>query len=97
MAISERVRKAKGDTVIFTRKPLREFDYRKIAKSVGLNAEDTIRYTLFMTERFPEEKDVGYATEWAERFKRGVEYNAADSESKRILENMDNFLNGIKR
>jgi hypothetical protein len=50
-----------------------------------------------MTERFPEEKDVGYATEWAERFKRGVEYNVADSKSKQILENMDNFLNGIKR
>jgi hypothetical protein len=89
MAISERVRKAKGNIITARDKPLDISNYYKIAYSVGLNQDDAFRYVSFMIERFPEEKDVGYATEWAKRFKRGVEYNVADSESKRILEKVD--------
>jgi len=89
MVISERIRKAKGNIMTVRDKPLRDFDYHRIAKSVGLDWKNAVRYTLFMKERFPGEKDEGYATEWANRFKRGVEYNVADSESKQILEKVD--------
>jgi hypothetical protein len=93
MAISERVRKAKGNIITVRDKPLRDLDYHRIAKSVGLDWKNAVRYTLFMKERFPGEKDEGYATEWAERFRRGVEHNAVDSKGRQILKEIDDYVN----
>jgi hypothetical protein len=64
-------------------------DYKILADKAGLDRHNTKRYIQFMRRRFPEERDKGYAYEWAERFKRGVEYNVADYESRQILEEID--------
>jgi hypothetical protein len=72
-------------------------DYKILADKAGLDRHNTKRYIQFMRRRFPEERDKGYAYEWAERFKRGVEYNASDYESRQILEEIDTIFSLGKR
>lgn len=38
-----------------------------------------------MKLRFPLESDEDYASEWAERFAKGTDWNSSDKESKKIL------------
>jgi hypothetical protein len=66
--------------------------YFDIAKREGLTGKTAERYVLYMTKRWGDKKDerikclVGYASEWAERFAQGQEYNCSDCR--------ENFYNG---
>jgi len=48
-----------------------------------------------MNKRWADSEDVkcriGYAGEWAERFKRGIEYSSSDSAGQAILREMDSL------
>jgi hypothetical protein len=72
-------------------------DYGFIASSVGLNSREFTRYSLFMQRRFPQEKDEWHATKWAERFKRGEEYEWADEEGIKILKEIDKSFPTIRK
>lgn len=41
-------------------------------------------YAEFITRRFPKESDIGYLTEWAERFSTGTPEVYMDSQSQAI-------------
>ena len=63
--------------------------YEEVAKTVGLGESASRRYVNYMRKRWASEEDVhcavGYAQEWAERFKVGIEYAASDSIGQAIL------------
>jgi hypothetical protein len=63
---------------------LTEEDYLVIAKKVRLNEKQAYRYSQFMKRRFPEERHIPYAQEWAKRFKSENPESYMDSESLRI-------------
>lgn len=69
--------------------------YNEIAEEIGLKGITKERYIAYMRLRWgnPEDEDlkcrVGYAQEWANRFKKGYEYQASDSEGKQILAEID--------
>jgi len=100
MAISERVRKAKGNIITTKDEPSNFLEdinyYYEIAKSVGLteNRRNTLRYVSFMQERFPERfgVDKDYASVWARAFRDKKEYDVADDESLKVLQEVDERL-----
>ena len=63
--------------------------YEEVAKKAELDEKTTKRYIAYMRKRWPnsenEKCQVGYAGEWALRFKDGIEYTASDSEGQHIL------------
>ena len=69
--------------------------YEEVGQSAELNPNTLIRYVTYMRLRWGEPKDeevkcqVGYAQEWANRFKMGMEYQASDMYGKKVLEEMD--------
>jgi len=60
-------------------------DYYDIAVKHNLGYGDREAYIEFMTRRFSHERDKGYATEWAERFKNGTQWGHCDTESEGYL------------
>lgn len=63
--------------------------YETVAQSAGLTPKTRQRYIAYMRHRWPQEEavhcQVGYAMEWAERFKLGIEYMASDTIGQRFL------------
>ena len=74
--------------------------YEEVAKAHDLPLDIAKRFILYMRTRWGEPEDearhcqVGYAAEWAERFKFMVEHSVSDGEGQRILREMDK--GGIK-
>ncbi len=71
--------------------PLTRSDYHKIAEGEHLGFGHRDAYVTFMLKRFPGERDTSYATEWAQRFKKGTHWAAADSKSKAMLKDAYNI------
>lgn len=75
--------------------------YEAIAAAHGLEGRIFNRYIAYMRRRWGDTEDervkclVGYAGEWAERFKGGREYAASDFEGQHILKEIE-FLGGAK-
>jgi len=59
-----------------------------IGKEKGLDTLRLHHFIKFMKTRFPKETDLSYINEWADRFKKGVEWEYSDKESKQILYNI---------
>ncbi len=70
--------------------------YFDIAIQKGLTGRIAGRYILYMTRRWGNKEDerikclCGYASEWAERFASGQEYNCSDSHGKLVLKEIEN-------
>lgn len=62
------------------------WDYNQLAVKHNLNDKDRYIYTQFMKERFPNENDEMYATEWINRFKTGNPTPYMDSISLEVYE-----------
>ena len=73
----EKIQKSLG---VLTRK-----DYYEIGKKIDLGFGHRDAYMMFMNERFPLQRDMGYATEWANRFKRGYHWAVADTKARNAL------------
>ena len=63
--------------------------YKEVAEKTGLDEGTQKRYIAYMTERWASSESVkcqvGYATEWALRFKHNEEYVFSDSIGQEIL------------
>jgi len=81
-------------------------NYEQVAEAYNLTGLVRAKYLLYMrtrwggkrykTDAITEEEEkclTGYASEWAERFKQGKEYECSDSVGQSIL----NEMNKIKR
>lgn len=70
--------------------------YEEVADKEGLTEGTKERFVLYMKERWGNPEDeaikcqVGYASEWAGRFKSGLEYACSDSDGRKILDIMKN-------
>lgn len=64
---------------------MKKIKLKLIAKESALTTNATKKYIRFMKLRFPLESDEDYASEWAERFAKGTDWNSSDKESKKIL------------
>jgi len=71
----------------------------EIAACIGIEENMSLkkleRFINFMDLRFPGETNEDYIREWAQRFKNGIEFFAADRESKMVLNILDKELNII--
>ena len=65
--------------------PLTKKDDHDIAVRGGLGYGHREAYMEFMPKAFPGERDVRYASEWAERFRLGTHWGAADKERRAVL------------
>jgi hypothetical protein len=69
--------------------------YDEIANAAGLSPQTAQRFVRYMRTRWADEEathchpHVGYAREWAERFRYGMEYTASDDLGQRVLRQMD--------
>lgn len=61
-----------------------EKDYLAIANKEKLTEKQAYRYSKFMIKRFPNERHLPYAQEWAGRFKTENPESYMDSESLEI-------------
>lgn len=72
--------------------------YEEVGVEAGLQGNTLLRYVAYMQARWSGtegQKCVdGYASEWAVRFKAGVEYHASDMEGEAVLKRIDKKLNG---
>ncbi len=59
--------------------------YEDVANSVGLKNITAKLFVEYMTRRWPNRFDPSYATEWAERFKSGQEWERSDLEGRKVL------------
>jgi hypothetical protein len=68
-----------------------KYNYSSLADEVGLSDEVKDRFIRFMKVRFPNKEgtDWGYHETWAQRFKRGEEWEFSDSESRVALQVVD--------
>jgi hypothetical protein len=66
-------------------------DYMKFAREQGLGDIASMRYIIFMKERFPEEAHSSYAKEWAERFSKSP-FDYADKETTEVLNHVFNDI-----
>jgi len=59
----------------------------------GLTGRTLERYVAYMFRRWKSSEELkckkGYAAEWANRFRTGVEYGCSDSEGQRVLKEID--------
>jgi len=66
--------------------------FEMVAQEAGLDEGTARRYVAYMRARLADEESVqcrvGYAQEWAHRFKAGVEWNASDSDGQAVLRRM---------
>jgi len=67
--------------------------YREIAEHYGLKGIVADRYVAYMMRRWTDTQqqkcEDGYASEWAERFKAGIEMGSSDNEGKKVLSEID--------
>jgi hypothetical protein len=69
--------------------------YEEVAKKHDLPLDTAERFIMYMRRRWGNPEDeavkcqVGYASEWADRFLYMLEYSASDSEGQRILRAID--------
>ena len=63
-----------------------------IAEKHNINAEI---YAEFITRRFPNESDISYLTEWAERFSTGTPEVYMDSVSQAIYRQVIDEFKGV--
>jgi len=72
------------------------FTYEMIADAVGLLGTNKLRYLLYMNKRWANDEKLnckcGYAKEWADRFRSGVEWSVSDREGQRVLVDISNEL-----
>ena len=63
--------------------------YEEVAKEMSLESNRAALFIVYMRTRWADEETihckVGYAKEWAERFKRGIEYGASDYIGQSLL------------
>ena len=70
--------------------------YQEVARECELEEATALRYVRYMRARWgsPEDENikcmVGYAREWAMRFKSGIEFQTSDSVGQSILKSMGN-------
>ena len=71
--------------------------YSEVASKYGLSDSIRERYIRYMIQRWESTEEQkcpdGYAIEWAERFKNGLEYSASDLFGQEILRSIDSDLN----
>ena len=60
-------------------------DYRAIGEDAELSGYRLNLYVAYMSARWPNGQDSGYAYEWAERFLSGYEWHYSDMEGRGIL------------
>ena len=74
--------------------------YFDIAKEEGLNGKTAERYIQYMLKRWADNEETnclcGYASEWAQRFASGYEYDRSDSYGQQILKEIDATLSRSK-
>lgn len=67
--------------------------YLGVARQHSLTGITAKRFVSYMRKRWPDDEEtksiVGYAGEWAERFKHKMEYGTSDSTGKAVLKEMD--------
>ena len=69
--------------------------YEQIADDSGLDEQTKARFIKYMRIRWGNPSDekrhcmVGYASEWAERFKVGMEFNCSDESGRAVLRTME--------
>ena len=70
--------------------------YLDVAQECGLEGKTKARFLYYMRARWSDSEEVkcqvGYAAEWANRFKGGVEYQVSDSVGQAILNQMDGLF-----
>ncbi len=76
-------------------KKLKKQDYHEIGTSRGLSGKTLKDYVKFMQKAFPNEKDTGYSSEWADRFRKGNEWYASDSIRRKVLLKIDKKYRGM--
>lgn len=63
--------------------------YEEVADKAELDQHTKARYVKYMRIRWPNKEKihcrVGYAMEWAMRFKHGIEFEASDWQGQSIL------------
>ena len=70
--------------------------YEEVADKAGLVGRTKERYVKYMRTRWGDKKEenvkcrVGYAEEWAYRFKTGYEFTCSDSTGQAVLIDIDN-------
>ena len=66
--------------------------YEEVATAAGLDEKTSQRFIRYMTTRWADGETInclsGYASEWAQRFKKGIEFSASDLEGQAILRAM---------
>ena len=76
--------------------------YEDIADELELDFETKIYFVFYMRSRWYYEEELqcktGYALEWAERFKMGIEYGASDIIGQTVLRGLGENLGfyGVK-
>ena len=67
--------------------------YEEVADAVKLTPTQKNRYVTYMRDRWAETEEQkcwdGYALEWANRFKQGIEYMMSDSIGRVTLQKID--------
>jgi len=77
---------------LFETKELSKNDYYYIAANHNLDLKTSKDYVSFMQSRFPEtdfHTTHGYASEWAERFRTGSEWQQSDNNSRQVLKEVN--------
>jgi len=75
--------------------------YENLAIQNNMPSRMAKRYVIYMIRRWSTTEEQkctdGYAQEWADRFKSGMEYEYSDGEGQRLLKTIDaNLNNDIK-
>lgn len=74
--------------------------YEEVANEYRLEGYDGSLFVLYMKKRWPDSEEekclYGYASEWAERFKKRTAWVCSDSEGQRILEELAPGLFKVK-
>lgn len=72
---------------------MNKYTYLMVGKKNKLDGLQLIRYVNYMASRWHKEEEMncktGYADEWAERFRKGIEYEASDLGGQAILKMID--------
>lgn len=75
--------------------------FTEVGIKYGLEDRTLERYVLYMTERWGKTEELecgsGYASEWANRFRTGVEYGCSDSIGQVVLRKIDGEKKKEKR
>ena len=82
-----------GATVALDSERQDRMTYEEVGQRAGLNERTLALYVSYMKSRWPNDEDVkcrvGYADEWAYRFKVGIARTCSDAEGKRVLDALE--------